>query len=100
MRATPEGTRRFAERQPPTRQSNYRQATDGLWLSSLGHGTYLGEADDATDAAYRAAFSASLGVAATSSIARSTIAISAASARLAHGCARYSPQAPRRATNS
>jgi len=60
MRATPEGTRRFAERQPTTRQSNYRQATDGLWLSSLGHGTYLGEADDATDAAYRAAFSASL----------------------------------------
>ncbi|MDW8299630.1 MAG: aldo/keto reductase [Anaerolineae bacterium] len=59
-RATPEGTRRFAERQPAARQSNYRQAVDGLWLSSLGHGTYLGEPDDATDHAYRAAFTASL----------------------------------------
>jgi aryl-alcohol dehydrogenase-like predicted oxidoreductase len=60
MRATPEGTRRFAERQPATRQSNYRQASDGLWLSTLGHGTYLGEPDDATDDAYRAAFTESL----------------------------------------
>lgn len=60
MRATPEGTRRFAQRQPTARHSNYRQATDNLWLATLGHGTYLGEADDATDAAYRAAFSESL----------------------------------------
>jgi aryl-alcohol dehydrogenase-like predicted oxidoreductase len=60
MRATPEGTRRFVERQPAARQANYRQAADGLWLSSLGHGTYLGNADEATDSAYRAAFAESV----------------------------------------
>ncbi len=60
MRATPEGTRRFVERQSAARQPNYRRSVDGLWLSSLGHGTYLGEPDAATDAAYHAAFEESL----------------------------------------
>lgn len=60
MRATPEGTRRFVQRQPAARHNNYRQAADNLWLSTLGHGTYLGEADEATDEAYRAAFSEAL----------------------------------------
>ncbi len=60
MRATPEGTRRFAERQSAVRQPNYRQSAEGLWLSSLGHGTYLGDPDAATDSAYRAAFDESL----------------------------------------
>ncbi len=60
MRATPEVTRRFVQRQPESRQANYRQAVDGLWLSSIGIGTYLGDPDEATDAAYRAAFSEAL----------------------------------------
>jgi aryl-alcohol dehydrogenase-like predicted oxidoreductase len=60
MRATAEGTARFAARQPVQRQGSYRQTTDGLHLASLGLGTYLGEADDATDAACIAAFGAAV----------------------------------------
>ncbi len=56
MRATAEGTRRFVEAQPQARRTNYRQTVDGLWVSSIGLGTYLGQPDDATDAAYREAF--------------------------------------------
>lgn len=56
MHATPEGTRRFVEAQPDSRQSNYRQTVDKLWLSSVGLGTYLGDPDDPTDDAYQAAF--------------------------------------------
>lgn len=55
-RATPEGTRRYVDRQPAGRAANFRPTADGLWLSSLGMGTYLGEPDDATDLAYEAAF--------------------------------------------
>lgn len=60
MRATPEGTRRFVERQPSERQSNYRQAVDALWLSNIGLGTHLGAADAETDAEYIAAFAAAV----------------------------------------
>jgi aryl-alcohol dehydrogenase-like predicted oxidoreductase len=56
MRATPEGTLRFVHAQPESRRANYRQTVDGLWASSIGLGTYLGEADDATDSTYRQAF--------------------------------------------
>lgn len=56
MRATPEGTRRFVDTQPASRQSHYRQTPDGLWVSSLGLGTYLGDPTDAVDTLYRAAF--------------------------------------------
>ncbi len=56
MRATPDGTRRFVDSQPVSRRASYRQTVDGLRVSSIGFGTYLGEPDDATDAAYRAAF--------------------------------------------
>ena len=57
MRATPEGTRRFAESQPESRRSSYRTTTDGLTVSSVGLGTYLGDPNDSTDTAYQAAFS-------------------------------------------
>lgn len=60
MRATPEGTRRFRDRQPAHRHANYREGCDQLWLSSIGLGTYLGESDDATDALYEAAFDEAL----------------------------------------
>jgi len=56
MRATSEGTHRFVNRQPPSRAANYRQTSDGLWVSSVGLGTYLGETDDSTDRAYQDAF--------------------------------------------
>jgi aryl-alcohol dehydrogenase-like predicted oxidoreductase len=61
MRATPEGTQHFVQRQSESRQSNYRQSVDGLALSSIGFGTYLGDPDAATDSAYLAALSEALG---------------------------------------
>jgi aryl-alcohol dehydrogenase-like predicted oxidoreductase len=57
MRATPEGTLRYVQTQPGSRRANYRQTVDGLWVSSVGLGTYLGQPDDATDAAYQSAIS-------------------------------------------
>ena len=52
MYATAQGTTRFADRFAAYRHAGfYRTATD-LTVSSLGIGTYLGEADDATDQAY------------------------------------------------
>jgi len=57
--ATPEGTRRFAARSTRLPKTHFREVL-GLHLSSIGLGTYLGEADDATDAAQRAAVEACL----------------------------------------
>jgi aryl-alcohol dehydrogenase-like predicted oxidoreductase len=56
MRATAEGTQRYVASQPDTRRGNYRQAADGVWLSNLGLGTYLGDPTDGVDTLYRAAF--------------------------------------------
>ncbi len=50
-RATPDGTRRFAERTGTL--DSFRQTADTLWASTVGLGTYLGAPDDATDEAYR-----------------------------------------------
>jgi aryl-alcohol dehydrogenase-like predicted oxidoreductase len=52
MRATPDGTRQFVDAQPESRQESYRQTADGLWVSSIGIGTYLGDADNSTDQMY------------------------------------------------
>lgn len=52
--ATPEGTARFRDRFAGQMPGHFREA-DGLWLSSIGLGTYLGEPDAATDALYREA---------------------------------------------
>lgn len=50
--ATLEGTARYCERfQGIAAEDHFRQAQN-LWLSSIGIGTYLGEADDETDARY------------------------------------------------
>ena len=54
--ATPEGTRRFRDRLAGTTPAaHFRGGLGGLTLSSLGFGTYLGNPDEATDAAYGAA---------------------------------------------
>ena len=53
--ATPEGTQRYAERfKEIAAEGHFRQA-QGLTLSSLGIGTYLGQPNDNTDASYSAA---------------------------------------------
>jgi aryl-alcohol dehydrogenase-like predicted oxidoreductase len=52
-RATTEGTRRFAERLGLA--DSFRETADKLRVASIGLGTYLGQPDDATDAAYRGA---------------------------------------------
>jgi aryl-alcohol dehydrogenase-like predicted oxidoreductase len=51
--ATPEGTLRYAARfQGRSAAGHFREIPGGLVLSSIGIGTYLGEPDTATDAAY------------------------------------------------
>ena len=52
-RATPQGTLRYAARfQGRSAAGHFREAADGLVISSIGIGTYLGEPDAATDKAY------------------------------------------------
>ena len=58
-RATPEGTRRFAKRSGAA-AGHFRKAMDGLSLSSIGLGTYLGGEDAATDAGYETCVAAAL----------------------------------------
>src|SRR5438105_14048367 len=50
-RATPEGTARFRDAADAA-TGHFRRSPDGLSLSSLGIGTYLGRDDAATDALY------------------------------------------------
>jgi len=52
-RATTEGTARFREASGAA-PGHFREGLDGLWLSSLGIGTYLGRDDARTDALYAA----------------------------------------------
>src|SRR5689334_8536587 len=53
--ATLEGTRRFAKRFTGKLAPEHFREEQGLLLSTIGIGTYLGEADAKTDEAYRAA---------------------------------------------
>ena len=53
--ATPEGTRRFAERFAGRAGAGHFRERRGLTLSSLGVGTYLGNPDAATDRGYTGA---------------------------------------------
>lgn len=58
MKATAEGTHRYTQKfQFP---SGHFRPTQNLHISSIGLGTYLGEPDDATDAAYEEAIAAAL----------------------------------------
>lgn len=53
-RATPQGTLRYAARfHGAAARGHFREIPGGLVLSSIGVGTYLGEADEATDRGYR-----------------------------------------------
>lgn len=58
--ATAAGTSRLRDRFAGVFPGHFRQA-HGLWLSSIGLGTYLGEPDSPTDALYRAAVTRALG---------------------------------------
>jgi aryl-alcohol dehydrogenase-like predicted oxidoreductase len=49
--ATPEGTLRYRARFPDAAEDHFRERQQ-LWLSSIGIGTYLGDADERTDQAY------------------------------------------------
>ena len=51
-RATPEGTERYRDRFASRIAKNYFRQQQGLILSSIGIGTYLGNADEATDRNY------------------------------------------------
>ncbi len=59
-RATPEGTERFRRRFEGVVAEGHFRGCDGLWLSSIGLGTYLGEASAATDGGYEEAVLAAL----------------------------------------
>jgi aryl-alcohol dehydrogenase-like predicted oxidoreductase len=59
--ATPEGTARFRDRFAATLSGHFREM-QGLWLSSIGLGTYLGEPDAACDERYRQAVTCALGL--------------------------------------
>ena len=50
--ATLEGTARYRERFREVAASDHFRKQQDLWLSSIGVGTYLGDADDETDARY------------------------------------------------
>jgi aryl-alcohol dehydrogenase-like predicted oxidoreductase len=60
-RATPEATALYAERwSDRAAEGHFRTMTNGLAVSSIGLGTYLGQPDDATDTAYQAAIERAL----------------------------------------
>jgi aryl-alcohol dehydrogenase-like predicted oxidoreductase len=50
--ATLDGTARYRERLREVAASDHFRKQQDLWLSSIGVGTYLGDADDETDARY------------------------------------------------
>lgn len=54
-KATEVGTRKYAERWKGKADGEHFRDVAGLMFSSIGVGTYLGKADDATDASYTAA---------------------------------------------
>src|SRR5215471_20762148 len=52
-RATPAGTKRYAERLASATSPGHFREQQGLWMSSIGLGTYLGHWDDQTDRMYQ-----------------------------------------------
>ena len=53
--ATPEATANYRQRFAGHVADNYFRTAQGLWMSSIGLGSYLGETDERTDAGYKAA---------------------------------------------
>lgn len=60
--ATLEGTARYRDRFKDLAAENHFRNEQNLWLSSIGSGTYLGNADDATDAKYTEAVVRAVGL--------------------------------------
>jgi aryl-alcohol dehydrogenase-like predicted oxidoreductase len=58
--ADPAGTLRFASRFPGLKAATFYRDVQGLFVSSIGIGTYLGEMDSATDLAYTQAVSGAM----------------------------------------
>lgn len=58
--ATPDGTARYRQRFLDRVAPEHFRLAQGLWLSSIGLGTYLGHWDDATDRSYQAAIQRAL----------------------------------------
>jgi aryl-alcohol dehydrogenase-like predicted oxidoreductase len=58
--ATLEGTNRYRERFKDRAAENHFREQQHLWLSSIGTGTYLGNADDETDARYTTTISSAV----------------------------------------
>ena len=50
--ATSDGTKKYAARFEPRAAAGHFREQQGLWLSSIGIGTYLGEPDARTDQGY------------------------------------------------
>ncbi len=59
-RATPEATAAYALAYEDAAEGHFRPTVTGLVVSSIGLGTYLGDPDDTTDAAYQAAIERAL----------------------------------------
>lgn len=59
-RATPEGTLRFSTRNQNIPDTNWRKTANGLTISNLGIGTYIGAPDNETDKKVEEAINASL----------------------------------------
>lgn len=59
--ATPEGTERFKKRFDEKLARGHFRQSQGLWFSSLGAGSYLGEPDEKTDQLYKEALKLALG---------------------------------------
>jgi aryl-alcohol dehydrogenase-like predicted oxidoreductase len=59
--ASPDGTERYAGRFPDLAEAGHFRRLGRLTVSSIGLGTYLGEADDETDRAYEEAVVEALG---------------------------------------
>jgi aryl-alcohol dehydrogenase-like predicted oxidoreductase len=53
--ATATGTTRYRDRLRGITDEHHFRQSQGLWISSIGLGSYLGDPDERTDAAYRAA---------------------------------------------
>jgi aryl-alcohol dehydrogenase-like predicted oxidoreductase len=64
-KATPEGTRRYAQRLSSTTARGHFRERDGLLLSSIGLGTYLGRWDEHTDRSYQDAIRQAISVGCT-----------------------------------
>lgn len=59
-KASSEGTLRFTGQHAVLRQAGFYREAQGLHVSSIGIGSYLGEMDDATDRGYTASVAAAL----------------------------------------